>query len=444
MIFILFVLLLVLTFFSYILSKKELISPAFILSASYVFCMFISLLNFNSWGDLSIKTVFVVLLGVLSFVLGCALTEKRTFSFNGKKNSSKITLNSSVSYDYDIKVGYLLLIVMLFVLLGVAILYFRYIMSNAFLAGSNGSVMGLFSYARSINADSENYQRMSMTLTLGVYIAKAYGYVTMYIILREYIYKPQNKIPKLKRFFMIMSILIYLIITILSTGRTALMNYIVYTMIVACLFYKIKTHWSKRTNKKVFKTILISFIIILVAFRIIDLTLRQSIYGSEWSLWVQISRYFASQFYALDIWLQSPTRSTGFDDTETLYNLYSVLNRLGANIHIGSNALEGIKVNNLSTNIYTSLRRYIHDYGYIGMVIIQFLTGAVFTDWFKKIQKSKKLNDINIILYASLFFTVVFNCIEERTLINIFSLAMLVHVIVIIIMWRCLIRKKRI
>lgn len=441
MIFLLFFVLIMLTMFSYFFSRSEFISPSFILSSTYLVGIFIAILNFNTWGDISLITMLVVLTGVASFLIGCAMPMNRTFTLKVKKNTAKkLNVNDT---ENEIDINYSLIIFAIFIMTVVVYFYFRYIFSNAILAGSSGSINGLFSYARSIDANSSNYQRIGRFLTLGIYFSKAIGYVTMYVLLRDYIYKPKKKLSKSKRFLLGVILFIYLVITVLSTGRTAFMYFIIYTMIVASIFYKIRRGWSKSSNIKVFKIILFSLVIILVAFRIIDLTLRKSIYGSEWSLWTQISRYFASQFYALDIWLDNPTQSTGYEDTETMYNLYSILNILGADIHIGSNALEGITVSGLSTNIYTALRRYIHDFGYVGMVIIQFITGLIFTNWFNKIRNSNTINDTSIIFYASLIYTVAFNVIEERTFINIFSLSTAAYIIFVMLIWRLVTKKKR-
>ncbi|WP_434351306.1 O-antigen polymerase [Trichococcus flocculiformis] len=441
MIFVLFIILIILTISSYLFSESEFISPAFMLCATYLFCVFIAILNVNAWGDISFVTMLTVLTGVIAFLFGCAMTMNRIVTLKTKNKKNK--LNIGIYDDNEINVSYTVLIFTILTMCAVAYFYSRYIFNNALLAGSNGSINGLFSYARSIDGNSENYQRMGRVLTLGIYFSKAIGYLAMFILLKEYIYKPEKKITKSKRMLLILILLIYFVLTVLSTGRTAFMYFIIYTMIVASIFYKIKRGWSKNANKKVLKIILISLVLILVAFRIIDLTLRKSIYGSEWTLWTQVSRYFASQFYALNIWLENPTYSSGFEDTETLYNLYSILNIFGANVHIGSNALEGVTVSGLSTNIYTALRRYIHDFGYVGMIVIQFATGAVFTNWFNKIKKRDYLNDTSVILYASLLYTVAFNVIEERTFINILSLSTATHVILIILFWRIVTKKKR-
>ena len=73
-------------------------------------------------------------------------------------------------------------------------------------------------------------------------------------------------------------------------------------------------------------------------------------------------------------------------------------------------------------------RRYIHDFGYAGMIIIQILMGYIYEYAYKKIIR-KTSNSFNIILYCTFIFAPVFNCIEERFLINVLSLRSLMIVV---------------
>jgi oligosaccharide repeat unit polymerase len=86
-----------------------------------------------------------------------------------------------------------------------------------------------------------------------------------------------------------------------------------------------------------------------------------------------ISIYAGGSILELDQYFLSTNEINDIFDQESLIGIDSILYRIGF-YDIGSfRILEFIGISpKISTNVYTGLRRYIQDFGYGGMIIVQF------------------------------------------------------------------------
>ena len=155
----------------------------------------------------------------------------------------------------------------------------------------------------------------------------------------------------------------------------------------------------------------------LIAFRIIGVELRGSIYGNTSSAMATMTKYIAGPIFALDDYLSNITHSSFFGE-ETLYSLYSLLGKLGFNYKAGANNLEFVDFSYLgkvtTVNVYGAIRRYIHDYSFLTIAIV-FLEGLLFGSLYQKVKKTG-CNSFLFIFYAKSIYCLVFFFFEERLL----------------------------
>ena len=205
-----------------------------------------------------------------------------------------------------------------------------------------------------------------------------------------------------------------------------MMYFILFLFIIFASLLKHKNARNPKIDLKIIKYTFLSIAIGLALFIIIDLTLRGSIYGTERGVFSQLSLYISSSIFALDQYLSNPTHMTNFYDSETLFPIYSLLNYFGAEINFTSNALSFVSVGNQMTNIYTALRRYIHDFHFAGMLLIQFLLGVLYQSYYLYVKHKGSIK--HLIIYGMISYPVVFSFIEERFINDILSLNMVIIV----------------
>lgn len=405
MIFVLFLLLLFMTWIIYLANQRDLISPSVWLLIGYDVSVLFAIPNFSTWGDISLKTFFVILLAIIMFILGNQFS--RHISLEGK-NSTSMYIDNGLSF------GSVVLLIFLAFLVFVAFIDFRYISRLAYIGGFTSGGSNFMTYAR-YAAQSEG--AMPYSIYIPIAIAQVIAYLVSYNLIVDVLDRQKRSNKALE----ICCIIVYLAITVLSSGRTMLLNYIIFLLAITCISLQLRHGWTSYYNGKIVKYGILAIAIIIVAFWLIDFFLRASMYGTQRTLWNQLSTYTSSGIYALNHFLENPSYASTTGHYETLINIYSVLNRVGFHFEIGSNALEGYRFANVNTNIYTALRRYIHDFGYIGMTLLMFIQGALYGYAYNVI-KNGFSTKFGRIMYCTLIYAVVFNCIEERFLLNVVSL----------------------
>ena len=117
----LFVLLTAAWVLSFILSGKELLSPASVATASLAIAGLLALLGYGSWNtiQLTTPTVFILFICSLSVTGGATLAQvlwKRRGPTGNDKNQATAVKASSISYDVSTWKYIVLVIIMLFIL----------------------------------------------------------------------------------------------------------------------------------------------------------------------------------------------------------------------------------------------------------------------------------------------------------------------------------------
>ena len=427
MIFFLFIILIVILFFTALLNNFDLMSPDIWVVSGYTIGVLGSVLNYKIWGDVSSTTVFVVIFTIIWFLAG---------STSGKHLRLRSSKQGNCTYSIREErrhFSQLFVVIMNVVMIIVAFFYLRYMYENSILGGNTGGWQRMFSYAR-MALSSDNYIQMGFGLSVFIKLSFGFAYVQTYIVIQDIIWRGRKSV----RLCDVISIFLYLSHAILSGGRTKLLYYIVFITTVAIITYRNKNNWNKSSRRVGLKYILLGVAFGLSFFWIIDNTVRGSVYGSTFTLWDQFSKYISSPINALNVYLENPTRISSFEETETLYPVISVMNKLGANIPFSNNALEFVtfgKTTMVITNIYTASRRYIHDYGYIGLMLIMFFQGVIYRSCYETI-KSRRIQGLKLLYYGVLVYPVAFYFIEERFLNDLFTLTMIFQLLCIALFWK--------
>lgn len=419
MIYVLFLSLLSILIFDLIIRRFDVLRPTLWVIIGFMLSSVIGILNMSTWGDISIKTVIIILISVITFVFGSYIGEVLRIPYISKLPNIRS----------HFPVVFVLIMNIIMVITG--IMYLKFMYNNALLAGSSGEWSNLFSYAR--RAEQMGVaSNPSFILSILVMISYSFGFLQTFILLKDFVY---HKIKGI-RINDLVSSLLYFSHTILSGGRTKMMYFILFIIVVGLILYRNKNYWSKKSVNMGIKYIVYGFIIVILSFWIIEQTVRGSIYGSSYSLWYQMSKYIGSPIYALDIYLNNPTFMANFAETETLYSIISILNKFGMSIPFNNNALDFVSYstgpNQVITNIYTGIRRYIHDYNYYGLIALLSFQSIFYSSYYSSIKRHRSEN-LSLLFYGIIVYPVAFYFIEERFLNDLFTLTMIIQYLMIYI-----------
>lgn len=424
MIFLLMGALILLLFILSIGRKFDFLDPVLWIVIGYLLAVLVGILNYPNWGDISALTVLVVLFSVISFIIG---------SLSGKS-----LLFGNVKSNVDVQFPHYMTSFMNVIMLITAIMYLQYMIELSYIGGNPGGWQQLFSFARNA-VDRGLAPNMDFVLTFLLRLSFAFAHIQTYIVIKKYVFLKHRRFEISE----LITMILYFSHTIISGGRTKMMYYIVFIFVVYLILFRHKKNWTEKSTFLVIRYLLLALVIGLSIFIVIEQTVRGSIYGTTFNMWNQLSKYMGSSIYALNVYLDNPTFMTNFKETETLFPIISIVNKLGADIPFINNALEFVNFGNdlqVNTNIYTASRRYIHDFGYIGMVVLMFIQGFLYSTIYNSI-KFRRIDGVFLIIYGIIIYPAAFYFIEERFLNDLFTLTMIFQLFMIIIIWSFLVGK---
>ncbi|SDL41561.1 oligosaccharide repeat unit polymerase [Kandleria vitulina] len=427
MIFLLLVLMLSALMFTYRVLTPYILHPAIICLAVFIFSSFFAAANYTKWGDISFLSLFVILSSVIMFVIGCVF---------GKKISIKFLSNTSNYKEYSIDEKYIAISkykTFFVIIIMLIVTFFTYLDVKNLAGTTSRGLLQIVSNARyNLYVNSQAIQHNAI-LQQGLYICRVFAYLYVFELLyNRYVRKRRNS---LINFF---PIILYFIQAFLSTGRTEFI-YIIYAILSIGYFIKMsQCNWKSSIDFRYSKKIFIG----LCAFIFMFLIIANSRSKNEIDLFSTLSQYAGSSIKALDLYiLRNGLGSKSIfwgEETQSLY--FSVLNSFGVSRNTLKYVLEPIYINGMMTNIFTSLRRYIHDYGLLSTQLIMMFMGIFYSSFFRKL-KCKKNFGLRIIIYSFLSYPLVELSIEERFLSNLLCPRTFFCLIYMVIFFRVLFKK---
>lgn len=427
MIYLLFVLLIMITINAFLLTGRDILSPFVIVCGMFTLSTFFAVLMTPLWNlQLSAITVIVIVLGIIMFGFG----EYTVRWVHENKWSYRSAYKEIDKKEISIPLGKTILVSICLLIL--VIIYFQKIYEISLIAGNDKGYLGMLEYARIVMIQQGINPGLLLNQIFRVSTCIAYLYV--FVILYKRIYLGEKKVG----FFNFLPIILYLFLALLSTSRTYFTQIAIYTLIVGFLFYYKKGNKISVKNMKIIKIGVTSAFIFFAFFSILGFTTGKT---QNLGVFNTISYYLGGSISALDNYLNNPPASSGYFGSETLYIFYNTLNMLGFDVPTFPLPLESIQGANKSSNVYTALRRYLQDYGFLGMMLIQYILGLLYALAYLSVKNSKKYG-LNIIFYAAFFYPVVEIAIEERVFSDILSLATVIKILSFYLFYKILIDAK--
>lgn len=432
MLLLLLVLLVSLLIVAYFIMNQDILSPWIISIYMFLLTVIVATLNYNNWNeDISFITVLCVMLGLIFFGIGEIFSCSVYLHF--------VTKHEICSYKYldsnkfiKIKSRYIFFTILLIC----TVIYFHYqhVLNLANQVGFSKNLPNLLYYVRRAQFSSEIDSSRPGLLNLGLTFSTVISYFFVFIFLFNLLISEKNKV----NLIYILPCLLNIINIVLTTGRTQFINLATYVLIVFFFMLKQKYRWTTQLNNKILKYGVIGIILFFVAFRLSGYLTGKSeniSFGDNFSI------YIGSPIIALSKYLSNPTKKFMFG-SETFYSMYHVLRKLGFNIPHYNLTLPFLSWNNVNNvNIYTAIRRYIHDFGILGMSFIMCFLG-LFYGLFYNYVKQKKYVSLGTLVYAMYFFPISQLALEERFFTNIISIQGVYNLIFMTLIWKFFIRKR--
>ncbi len=415
-IYLLLVIILFLLILSYYASQKDIMAPSVLLTAGYLISCMSCIYNNKNWGvNLHFFTCFLITLGIICFQIGDYLCQiiHRTKPLTVEELTSPI----------EIKIP--LITVIFFTLYSLLVLYLtvREILTmTGGIQSTLGKTIGKYRYAYSytdFRANTLNVQLLK--------VSKGAAYTFLYAFFNNIIATPKTIIKNATYLF---PIIIFAIITLIKGGRINAMMLLIDGLFLSYYVWHKKVGWNKNISLKYTKRIFITFVVLTSLF----FGTRELVGRQETTPFMEyLTTYLGGSFQLLDQFLVDGIATP--DHSETFPGIIQSLDKIGIVSESHHKSLEfrfsptGVYLG----NVYTGLRRFYHDFGMTGVIIIQILYGYLFSLLYFKIKSMKYLNSNRLfflITYASLLFCTLTESIEDHFWIDL-SLGFVVELVVV-------------
>lgn len=391
---------------AYIYSGRDILSPFVIVVAMYLLSSFIAGIYVNEWQfSLSYFTVILIVTALFVFGLG---------EFFAKKVCNTLIKPVAPKKDAErIEIPTILLIGVIIVFCFFLIMTIQETYALSVKGGNTGGYGSMMTYARKMTLES-GYSR-SRTINHMMSMSKAVAFILGWVGIHNFICK---KLERKDILCIIAVVIAFAIQAIASASRGFAIDWVAYF----CLLYFMKLSksngWKNINPIKIIVMGISAIGVFLIVFVVLGLVANR--FGGD-NIVDTIAFYLGMSIPSFDHFIKTYNSQVQNFGGETLYGLYAILNKLGLSSYDLARHLEFVKFNDVSGNVYTSLRRYINDYGFIGLYIIQFYLGVFYSFLYNLVRRSS--NEALLVGYSVLSYSLVMQGIDELLLSNYVSLS---------------------
>ena len=388
---------------------------------SFLLSSLVSAIHVDEWDiTMNLPTYCIVVISIIMFVVGEQF---------GKRYRLKLFLSPDKSFM--IKKPLILsrwIIGLLCIYMSVTmVLYYRESIRLAYEVGYTSGLV--FQYSRLARGLGNSVSGLVEWMYL---VATCFSYLLMYHTEKnifQYGMKPRKFVLE----FIVISL--YLVTTVFTTGRTEIMYFCIFTFLIYLTYSSHNYSKIKLTPKLMFIAILVLIGFFGAFYLLGRLTGKSQIMDFEET----ISVYVGGSIAALNEYCNEPIINRGEFGQHTLFSLYTFLNNFGLKLEILERPLEFVQTGTLYTNVYTALRRYIQDFGYVGCSLIMLVIGLFFGNLYRHFLAAR--SDWSIIICAMSAFVLIEMAIEERFFMTLITPGFFYRLIVMYIICRIFISK---
>lgn len=391
--------------FSYMINGEDMLAPSFVILTIFLMSMLFNLVNYSNW-NIQIGTSYILVIFFGFFVTVIA-------EIAGNIVGKKITIKKPLANSYSIGISKKTVIIISVCMSVFSIIYFKEIMKIALVYGNmslQSPLQAIRNAIYSVGSVADLDNGISTWILHGTLVCKILAYIFIYIFAYKFFF--ENTIHKIKNnLIYLIPCVIYLVQSVLSTSRSQILYFLVGTVYISYLMYYCKHgKINRKAKKKFIKYGLITIVSFCIAFYILGFLTRKS---DSLSFFNNISIYIGGSQVSLNNWLEKYKGiRTNYFGEESLVGLRKILFKLGFTDSYKVRHLEFITFGMDRGNVYTVFRRYISDFGYGGMCLMQFISTFILSSIYFFIKKRRQPNGM-IIIFGYIAYSFAMEAIDE-------------------------------
>lgn len=379
---------------------KNVLSPSFISCVMYFIAIFLATIGIFSWNhvtNISFKLILVITCGILFFALGELLARKVIKKNEPKKKPKKNRFNEiNLPVWKWITMYSLVIVTIVWLILELKRICVHYGFMESNLPKMLQYYRGLTNvFSNRLLEDGVDFSFILRQLRK---ICDVFCIISSYILVNN-IFSKSNK-----QNLVLPSVLIVLCMgeSLLTSGRALLMHFIVALIF---LFIYLGREKYNKINKKMIYGCCITVVVALISFYVVLPIIGRN---TDVSIDKYVSFYIGAPIPSLNVFLESSQAPSLFGE-ETFSNFFLSLNKIKMmNFMGGKSSYQWISFSPVgSSNVYTAMRSYYHDFGFVGVIVLQFIFGFGISCFYYALKKIKINRSLFIIVYANYFYVLI-------------------------------------
>lgn len=412
----------ILFFFSYLSTGKDFLNTSTMLCLSFLMCMVSAMYMHSKW-QFSLSADTIIILD--SFIFLTILINVMVHNHYIRKKHVEIDVRDTPIIEPVIIIMGIMSIAVIFLI----------VKSVVSITGWVSSFANMMLSFRTENAYSTN-----LDAKIPGYISQLQKLLTCYgLVLGYNLIWFWEGLSKRYRITSIVNIAIIAITPLFLGGRYGVLTFVIAIYFIY-YFIKIRRHRTIKVikMKNLFRTLLIVLALLYGFFAV-----KEFVGRSDNSDMIEyICHYAGGSIPNFDIFIHSNYPPDSIWGKETFYSLINGLRKLKLinvdyyYIHHEFNFLNGFSLG----NVFVAIRDYIHDFGFVGAVILHTIFSLFFAIIYERAKK--KSSSIGLILTSMVYFCVVMYGFQNAFFSNVISIGYLIQAVEIYILYKILITKR--
>lgn len=389
---------LVLFGFCYIKTGKDLLNPACILSLFSLFAIIVATSNYYYWElkDYSWKTTALFLLGMYSFAIGSLLATKR----NMQSKAFYLRSHSNIGPIHISKRAFVILHIIMLLSFIVFLYFYRTQVSN---------------FSAAMFAEFKEY-RNDEDESLPTHINLIYKFIQIFALLDMFIFINNVQFEKFWRNvgYLVTPVILFVMALFVANRGDILL----FLMASFSCWYIVQLRvkgFGKRLRRKVVKSAALLGGAFLIFFWLLVFLLQADNEVAQNSMLFYVSNYVSGPVASFDLYIKQGGESCQWWGQETFVTLNNNLASFGLG-HKSERFLEfRDTIGYAVTNIYSSFRRFYHDFGNEGLILLSLFQGWISTRFYNYVltKSFKSVIDFPLCVFCYLFYTIPYTFIDE-------------------------------
>ena len=427
--FILFITLLLLTAFTYFIFDKELMAPGLMICLMFDVSVTYSLYNYERWQltGYGAEMVLLALLGISCFISADIITRK--LIYRGETETTFKTQRTEIPYSR----------IILAVIIGVlaVILYVMYLRRIIWYFGLSQGINDAIQTVRKKRQAGE----LTGGLGLPVFINLLIKSVQMFSVLFSfaYVYNIVIRRHEKKDNWLLVPVVLHVIVSLLQSKRGDVVQDIIAVMVFSYIVWSRYERSCSRINRWFLLgstlTVVTVSPLFFIATRIMGRYDADSIKSID--MFYYIGVYLSGGLRSFDLYLKQGGSAARFFGEETFVTLNNfIFSHFGG----GESYVRHLEYRSGngwgSGNIYSSFRRFYHDFGIWGICILSFIQGLISSLVYERTRR-EKTDDISfsIVLYSFFAYTIVYIPIDDLFFSSVISVSGLAKTVLLYIIY---------